>query len=275
MKSQKLIIVLTIILILSLNVSAINVNRITAHELTTVSEVYIPSENFSNSTSFVAQSRDRIISDDLNVLDRKLNECLLQKEHAHDMAESARALGYDESHPVILLAKDEWENAHDNYLFYKNQYDTLYEQLWGQKMEEYPVATTIWRYMKDLGWNDYVCAGILGNMMAEAGGQTLNITPIIYGDGFYGICQWSRGYADVWDADLEKQLDFLRDSIRYELNTYGYAFKKGFDFESFLLLEDEQDAALAFAKCYERCASFSYSVREKNATKAYQYFTEK
>ena len=41
--------------------------------------------------------------------------------------------------------------------------------------------------MKELGWNDYVCAGIVGNLMAEVGGQTLNIDPQL-GNSYYGIC---------------------------------------------------------------------------------------
>ena len=41
--------------------------------------------------------------------------------------------------------------------------------------DEYPEAYKIWHYLKKLGYNDYVCAGIMGNIMAECGGQTLNI----------------------------------------------------------------------------------------------------
>ena len=47
--------------------------------------------------------------------------------------------------------------------------------IWAEKEAKYPVATYIWRYMKDLGWSDAVCAGIMGNMMAEVGGHTLLI----------------------------------------------------------------------------------------------------
>ena len=41
--------------------------------------------------------------------------------------------------------------------------------------DKYPEAYKIWHYLKKLGYNDYVCAGIMGNIMAECGGQTLNI----------------------------------------------------------------------------------------------------
>jgi hypothetical protein len=38
-------------------------------------------------------------------------------------------------------------------------------------------------------------------------------------------------------------------------------------------MQDEKEAALYFAKYYERCGSGSYSVRQSNATKALDYFT--
>ena len=126
--------------------------------------------------------------------------------------------------------------------------------------------------MKSLGWNDYVCAGIIGNLMAEVGGQTLDIRYTLSSSGYYGMCQWSRGYGKVWGAGLDTQCDFLRDTIKYEFDTYGFKYQKGFNFNSFLNMDDAQQAALAFAKCYERCASGSYNIRQKNALKAYDYF---
>ena len=126
--------------------------------------------------------------------------------------------------------------------------------------------------MKDLGWNDYVCAGIMGNLMAEVGGQTLDIRYALSSSGYYGMCQWSRGYSQVWGTGLETQCDFLRDTIKYEFDTYGDNYQYGFDFNSFLSLNDARQTALAFAKCYERCSSFSYYTRQENAIKAYNYF---
>ena len=46
-----------------------------------------------------------------------------------------------------------------------------------------------------------------------------------------------------------------------------------FNFNSFLNLNDEKEVAKAFAKCYERCGSSSLNQRQKNATTAYNYFT--
>lgn len=153
------------------------------------------------------------------------------------------------------------------------------EAMWSEKAGSYPVATQVWRYMKEeLGWNDYVCAGVMGNMMAEVGGQTLSLDPYLYGHSganYYGLCQWSsRYYPSIQGADVDAQLDFLASTVKKELDTYGYLFRSGLDYEAFCNLIDAEDAAMAFAKAYERCGSGSYGVRQTNALKAYNYFVE-
>ena len=141
---------------------------------------------------------------------------------------------------------------------------------------EYPAAAYIWQYFKDLGWNDYVCAGIMGNLMSEVGGQTLNIQYNLYssGGGYYGMCQWSKQYhSPIYGInDLTAQCDYLRDTIQYEIDTFGHKYYNGFNLTEFLNLTDASQAALAFAKCYERCASGSYEIRQRNAITAYNYF---
>ena len=215
------------------------------------------------------------------------------KDNAHTMATSARELGWTDEDKLIRQLKAKWSNADKEQKIYQTKLDEIIaeekrieeeklakereaqaaeEAKWAAKAAEYPAATQIWRYMKALGWNDYVCAGIMGNLMAEVGGQTLDIRYTLSSGSYYGMCQWSRGYSKVWGAGLDTQCDFLRDTIQYEIDTYGFKYQKGFKFNSFLNLSDEKQAALAFAKAYERCASGSYKVRQNNATKAYNYF---
>lgn len=210
-------------------------------------------------------------------LENLIKQQRLIQNNAHQRAEQARANGLSEDSRVIKNAQTEWWNAHFYITVYMNRHSELLAQQeqarWNAKKAEYPHATTIWLYMKNLGWNDYVCAGIMGNLMAEVGGQTLNIQYWLKGNGYYGMCQWNTAYrSKVWGADLIGQCDFLRDTIKYEIDTFGKAYKKGFNLNSFLALTNEKDAALAFAKCYERCASTHYNVRLKNATVAYNYF---
>ena len=233
-----------------------------------------------------------------------IDEAKATKDHAHTMAESARALGWEDNDKLIKELQEMWHEADEDQVKYQGYLDEILaneaevarkaeeerlaaeaaqkaaeeearraeEAKWATKAAEYPAATQIWRYMKAQGWNDYVCAGIMGNLMAEVGGQTLDIRYTLSSSGYYGMCQWSRGYSQVWGAGLETQCDFLRDTIKYEFDTYGFKYQKGFNFNSFLNMTDAQQAALAFAKSYERCGSGSYNVRQKNALKAYNYF---
>lgn len=147
------------------------------------------------------------------------------------------------------------------------------ELKWIEKSEEYESATFIWRYFKDKGYSDYAIAGILGNIMAEVGGQTLYIQYWLSSSSYYGMCQWSRQYyPEAIDLNLEEQCDFLFNTIENEFDVFGYIV--GLSYEDFIQIENEQTAALAFAKVYERCGSGSYSVRQSNATEAYNYFVD-
>ena len=227
---------------------------------------------FVASSSIIAYSSDTSYSyDDMDELLSLMKPYTDKMNSARQMEKAALELGYSENHYVVQLARQEYQEAQEACAPYQEIYDSL-EARWSEKEAEYPEATQIWTYLKNLGYNDYVCAGILGNIMAEAGGNTLKIQPLVQG-GFYGICQWNQAYSEVWGASLEEQLDFLRDTIEYELDTFGYAYGKDFDYGAFLQLTDEKDAALAFSKCYERNAPSSYNIRQVNATKALEYFT--
>lgn len=221
--------------------------------------------------AFATEDDTSTQSTNLTELQEAIDVYASKKDNAHNMAEAARDLGYEEDHYVIELAKEEWSDANDQYIYYNSLYEQV-EAEWQTKKNEYPEATTIWLYLKNLGYNNYVCAGIMGNIMAEVGGQTLNIDPYLKTGQYSGICQWTSSYSDARNSNLNDQLNLLSDTIQYEFDTYGKLYKKNFDYSDFLNLSDEKDAALAFAKCYERCGSGSYSVRQKNATKAYEYF---
>lgn len=136
----------------------------------------------------------------------------------------------------------------------------------------YDQARQVWNYLRDLGLNTYVCAGILGNIMAEVGGQTLDISRWAQYSAantkYYGICQWAGGrkqrLLNDFGTTLEAQIEFLSVEL-FEVIPKG---------NSFYNMQDEKEAALYFAKYYERCGSGSYKVRQSNATKALQYFTK-
>lgn len=202
-----------------------------------------------------------------------------RKELAHTIAECARELGYDEDSYMIYQARLEWEKADSALCILEAEHNQPIEEVeedlsaMTSKFDEYPIGAEIWYYFIDKGYSPYVVAGIMGNIMTEAGGQTLNINPTIYGGDYYGICQWSLYYnPQIKGADLEEQLMFLATSMPSEFNNFGSKYKMGFKYDDFLRMTNVKDAAEAFAKCYERCASSSYNIRKQNAEKAYEYF---
>ena len=189
---------------------------------------------------------------------------------AHTIADLARSMGYAENHIIITTMQQEWWAAFNRQKEYKAQYDQI-----ANKWNQYPVAAYIWKYMHDtMGLNDYVCAGIMGNMMKEAGGHTLNIQPTAYNKaGFYGICQWSNKYYHAYGMSLEQQCDLLARTIKNEFDTFGFLYYRGFNYNAFINLQDEKQAALAYVKCYGRGGQGTYAIRQKFATYAYNFFT--
>jgi len=161
---------------------------------------------------------------------------------------------------------------------YKSTCDSLLAEHWKTREAELPVMTYIWNYLTAHEFNDYVAAGLIGNMIAEAGGCGYGDINI-YADngGHYGICQWSkRFYPKVNGQDLDFQLQYLRDTYEQVFESYGYLYSSRyggkFRTEQFLALEDPAAAAVAFGLCYERPGG-SVTVRGKYANMAYEYFT--
>ena len=258
---------------------------------TTTSEVYIPSETAQNAIIETAAIKTPEIiieyveipvpieleknllqyveTDDFFELTELFEECEFRKVNASQIIESAKNCGYKEDHPIVSLAQEEFSNADSLSIIYKEKLDKLnIKKCW----EEYPVATEVWLYLKDLGYSDYICAAIIGNMMAEVGGGTLNLHWSL-GTDFYGLCQWYIGYyPQAQGLDVKGQLKLLKDTIEYEFNLAGFIYKKGFNYEQFIEIDNERDAALAFAMCYERCAKKYYYIRCDYAEIAYNYF---
>ena len=139
-------------------------------------------------------------------------------------------------------------------------------------MEEYPAATYIWSYMKEQGWSDYVCAGIMGNIMQETGGRTLDIN-YMHDNNYYGMCCWKKEYhPEVVGADLEGQCEYLINTITSCFNDCGYLYKEGYNFEEFLAAESIEEVATAFMVVYERPGHTISTKRVENGEKAYEYF---
>lgn len=143
---------------------------------------------------------------------------------------------------------------------------------------KYPQAQLVWDSLRAEGLSPEVCAGIMGNIMAEVGGQTLDLSNWKHWSRgtHYGICQWGGGrkqeLLNKFGSDLEAQVEFLIYELKSEIDTYGYKYKTGFTYDDFIEITNVEEAALAFAKSYERCSSKYYNIRKENAKKAYNYF---
>lgn len=186
--------------------------------------------------------------------------------------ECAKQLELPEDHVIIQSAQEHWTDL-------ENQKNNENEELlkWQTKFDEYPYATYVWLYLVDtLHYNDYVAAGILGNMMAEVGGGTLHIQYWLYSYGggyFYGICQWNKtNYPEVRGYDLIQQCEYLANTIKEEIDVFGYAYANNYNYDNFLNSTSINEATLVFAKCYERCTASTYSSRQSYAQIAYNYF---
>lgn len=272
--------------------SAINIESSNPNIKSTTSEDYIPSEKPIIITHYIKVFQELkpkqlnfIDTNDLVELQSLMTDCLDRMTASHTMAEAARNLGYSEENAVIQLAKKEWQQASNLYQEYLLRYkEELIKQEQANKQEqllsavafnEYPVAAQIWSYLKNQNMSDYICAGILGNLMAEVGGNTLDIQyQLDTGNGYVGMCQWSKYYYNLPDLSLEGQCNFLMDTIKNEFDNFGYNYYSGFNYNAFLQLNNERDAAIAFAKCYERCGSNYVKHRANLATIAYNYFVQ-
>lgn len=143
---------------------------------------------------------------------------------------------------------------------------------------EYYYAAKVWEYFMQRGFSEVVTCAIIGNMMIEAGGRTLDLQPTVYDPPreFYGLCQWSLYYRpEMADTTFEYQLEYLETSMPYEYKIFGKCYKEGFTYDDFLAMTDPAEAALAFAQVYERCRSGSYKLRQDAAVEAYEYFNLK
>lgn len=141
--------------------------------------------------------------------------------------------------------------------------------------EDYYYARVIWNYLRyEMGLNKWCAAGIMGNIMTECGGQTLNIQPYITNSsGHYGICQWNLKYfPEVKGKNIHGQLEFLNSTLRWILNDYGDRYYDGFNYEKFIAITNEREAAKAFAHGYEGCGEYCAPRRLDHATEALKYF---
>jgi hypothetical protein len=136
----------------------------------------------------------------------------------------------------------------------------------------------VWTRLKSYGYSDSVAAGIIGNMMRECGGDTLDLDWDIVGhyngDEFYGLCQWCLSYTPPGfkGSTVIAQCDYLKQTIQSAFANYGGNYG-GITYIEFLQ-SDTRTAAIAFERVYERCGDYANedNRRANNAERAYNHF---
>lgn len=248
-------------------------NYLTNHKMVVTTSIWVLLWGITIviSTSII-QAHQHNYSVKLEKLEIQNNELRVNVESDRKELENASKTIEDLNEQVIMLTNALSEsNSEIEHLTAENEKlksNTVVVKQTKLQGGTYPEATYVHNYLRELGLNDYVVAGILGNIMAEVGGQTLDFSEWQKWSKstYYGICQWSAGrrarLLNDFGSSLEAQCKFLGVEL-FEVIPQGSAFYS---------MTDEKEAALYFAKVYERCNSKYYAVRQSNATKALNYF---
>ena len=256
----------------------------------TFSEDYIPSETTFPVDTEPTEPEEVVIVLDTVVFKRVepttydeacslLEEAVTRQELVETIYQGLLTLGYADNHPAVVMAQTDIENAELEVTYYQEQY-LIWEEVhkWELRAVEYPVATQVWLYMKnELGFSDIVCAGIMGNMMAECGGcWTSDLDWDVSSSSGFGMIQWLGGrkqelfsiYGNT--PSIENQLDFMKDEL---YGTNGVTKQvSDWQLDKIMNAETPEECAYTFACYFERCGEGHRAPRRGYARRAYEYF---
>ena len=253
----------------------------------TISEDYIPSETIppeATEPEEVVIILDTVVvkRDEPTTYDKAetlLKNAIERLELINTIYEGLLTLGYAEDHPAVVMAKTDTENAQADIVYYQEQFE-IFEEIrkWEVLASEYPVATKVWLYMKnEFGWNDIVCAGIIGNMMAECGGcWTSDLDWSLNEPGGFGMIQWIGSRRTQLFSlygktpSIENQLNFMKDEL-YGTNGVSRQVSEK-QLNEIMNAETPEECAFAFASYFERCSEKYRAPRRGYARTAYEYF---
>lgn len=254
----------------------------------TISEAYIPSETSEPVLETEPEEEviileivevERVEPTTLEEANTALENAIFRRDTTASVYEGLLLLGYVEEHPAVVMAKTDFQNAEADVEYYtEQQLIRQEEENWRVRAEEYPVATQVWLYMKnELGFSDIVCAGIMGNMMAECGGcWTSDLDWDVSSSSGYGMIQWLGGRKNQLfsiygsNPSIENQLNFMKDEL-YGTNGVTKQVTDS-QLDKIMNAETPEDCAYAFACYYERCGEGHRWVRRDYARRAYEYF---
>lgn len=146
---------------------------------------------------------------------------------------------------------------------------------------EFPVAQYIWDKLIELGYSEYVAAGIIGNLVAEVGDPSTKDSNFDLdwesNTGIeIGLCQWTQGRRQVIinrygnSPHYIQQFEYMIDEL---LGTNGIERQVSENqYQLIINASTPKEAAYYFALYFERCAKGSYTARQNKAQQAYEYF---
>lgn len=252
--------------------------------VTTISEANIPSETVPSEPEETVIILDTVEIERVKpATEEEAHACLEKSYERKEIAKSIRdgliSLGYTEDHPAVVLANEDISNTGIEIDYYKKEV-AKWEKIreWNEKAAKYPNAAKAWKYMKEqFGWNDTVCAGIMGNFMAECGGcWTSDLDYSVNSKNGLGMVQWigKRREAIVKrygnNPTLEEQLEFMYDELYGTDGVRRQVSKK--ELGKIMNASTPEECAMAFATYYERCAKQHRAPRKGYARTAYNYF---
>lgn len=241
----------------------------------TISEDYIPSEPSLNEEVIVLDiiKVERVEPTTYEEAFTLLTETQNKQATAQSIYDGFITLGYTEDHPAVNMIITLLNQLKEDCIYYEEIYQTL---KWQKRAEEYPNATYIWLYMKNnFGWNDVVCAGVMGNIMGEIG-RDMKFEKWNHKIP-YGMFQWLGGRRqDIHriygkEPTIDEQLEFMYDELYGTDGVRRQVTAK--QREKILNGKTPEEVAMAFCKYYERPGG-SGTCRKAYARRAYEYFTQ-
>lgn len=253
------------------------------NEGTTISEADIPSETTPVEEVVIldAVEVERVDPTSYDHANTLLEEAESRLETAQAVLDGLITLGYEPDHPAVVLAHTEVDNSTSDLAYYQEkmvEWEEIHK--WEVRKAEYPAATEAWLIMsEEFGWSDAVCAGIIGNLMAECGGcWTQDLDWQINTKHGMGMVQWIGGRRNQLVAlygenpTVRDQMMFMRDEL-YGLNGVTKQVTES-QLNEIMNASSPEECAYAFASYYERCASQHRAPRKRYARTAYEYFVD-
>ena len=250
---------------------------------TTISEANIPSEAVPEEETVIldAVEVERVDPTSYDHANTLVEEAENRLEIAQMILDGLTTLGYEPDHPAVVLAHTEVDNSTSDLAYYQEK-QVEWEKIhkWEVRKAEYPAAAEAWLIMsEEFGWSDTVCAGIIGNLMAECGGcWTQDLDWQINTKHGMGMVQWIGGRRSQLVAlygenpTVREQMLFMKDEL-YGSNGVTKQVTES-QLNEIMNASSPEECAYAFASYYERCASQHRSPRRGYARTAYEYFVD-